>query len=299
MEWLNYHHLYYFWISAREGSIVKSSEKLFVSQPTISAQIKALEDSLGEKLFERVGRRLVLNEAGHIAMKYAEDIFGLGKEMRDTLKGRPSAKLPMLSVGISDAMSKLVAYRLLKPIQQGPEIIRLICREDRTENLIAGLGAQKLDLLLTDAPLPPGSKVKAFNHLLGESGVTFFGTAELTAKFKRGFPGSLQGAPLLCPADNTSLRRGLDRWLEAEKIQPQIVGEFEDSALMKVFGQHGSGLFMGPTYVEAEIRAQYKVSVIGRTNAVKEQFYAISPERKIKQPAVAKILSASPLGGAK
>jgi LysR family transcriptional regulator, transcriptional activator of nhaA len=297
MEWLNYHHLYYFWISAREGSIVKSSEKLFVSQPTISAQIKSLEDSLGERLFERVGRRLVLNEAGHIAMKYAEDIFGLGKEMRDTLKGRPSAKLPVLSVGISDALSKLVAYRLLKPIQQGPELIRLICREDRTDNLIAGLGAQKLDLLLTDAPLPPGTKVKAFNHLLGESGVTFFATAELTAKFKRGFPGSLHGAPLLCPADNTSLRRGLDRWLENEKIQPQIVGEFEDGALMKVFGQHGAGLFLGPTYVEAEIRTQYKVSVVGRTEAVKEQFYAISPERKIKQPAVAKILNASPLGG--
>lgn len=296
MDWLNYHHLYYFWISAREGSIVKSSEKLFVSQPTISAQIKALEDSLGEKLFDRAGRRLVLNEAGHIAVKYAEDIFGLGKELRDTLKGRPSSKVPVLSVGISDSLSKLVAYRLLKPVLQGIDGIRLVCREDRTENLIAGLAAQKLDLLLTDAPLPSGSKVKAFNHLLGESDVSFFAAPELAAKFKRGFPGSLVGAPFLCPVEHTTLRRSLDRWLESKGIQPRIVGEFEDSALMKVFGQHGTGIFTGPTYVEAEIRNQYKVSLVGRTDGVKEQFYAISPERKVKQSAVAKILEASPLG---
>src|SRR5690606_8696538 len=207
MEWMNYHHLYYFWVSAREGSIVKSSAKLCVSQPTISAQIKALEKSLGERLFERVGRRLELTEAGHIAMRYADDIFALGKEMRDTLKGRPTAKAPTLSVGISDVMTKAVVHNLLLPVLAGIEVIRLVCREDTTDTLIADLAAQRLDVLLTDAPLPPGSKVKAFSHLLGESGISFFALADMAARLRRGFPAGLDGEPMLVPTENTSLRR--------------------------------------------------------------------------------------------
>lgn len=293
MEWMNYHHLYYFWVSAREGSIVKSSAKLCVSQPTISAQIKALEESLGDRLFERVGRRLELTEAGHIAMRYAEDIFALGKEMRDTLKGRPTAKAPTLAVGISDVMTKAVVHSLLLPVLAGIEGIRLVCREDRTDTLIADLAAQKLDVLLTDAPLPPGSKVKAFSHLLGESGISFFARADTAARLKRGFPAGLDGAPMLVPTENTSLRRALDQWLEEKGLRPRIVGEFEDSALLKVFGQHGAGVFMGPSYVEKEIRDQYRVAVAGRTEEMKERFYVISPERRVKQPAVAKMLEAS------
>jgi len=293
MEWMNYHHLYYFWVSAREGSIVKSSAKLCVSQPTISAQIKALEKSLGERLFERVGRRLELTEAGHIAMRYADDIFALGKEMRDTLKGRPTAKAPTLSVGISDVMTKAVVHNLLLPVLAGIEGIRLVCREDTTDTLIADLAAQRLDVLLTDAPLPPGSKVKAFSHLLGESGISFFAPADMAARLRRGFPAGLDGAPMLVPTENTSLRRTLDQWLEEKGLRPRIVGEFEDSALLKVFGQHGAGVFMGPTYVEKGIRDQYRVAVVGRTDEMKERVYAISPERRVKQPAVAKMLEAS------
>jgi LysR family transcriptional activator of nhaA len=296
MEWLNYHHLYYFWTTAREGSIVKSSGKLFVSQPTISAQIKALEDSLGEKLFERAGRGLEPTEAGRIVMRYAEEIFGLGKEMRDTLKGRPTAKVPTLTVGIADVLPKVVAHRLLRPVLRGFETIRLVCREEKTEALFAGLAAQRLDALLTDAPLPAGSKVKAFSHLLGRSGIAFFARPDLAAGFRKGFPRSLDGAPMLLPTDNTALRRALDQWFDALGLRPRVVGEFEDSALMKVFGQEGAGVFMGPSFVEKEIRAQYRAAVIGRTEEVSESFYVISPERRVKNPAVMKLVEAARKG---
>lgn len=290
MEWLNYHHLYYFWVSGREGSIVKSSEKLFVSQPTISAQIKALEDSLGEKLFERVGRRLELTATGHIVMRFADEIFALGKEMQDTLKGRPTGKMPTLQVGISDVVPKMVAHRLLRPALRAFSGVRLVCREEKAENLFAGLATQSLDVLLTDAPLPAGAKVKAFSHLLGECGIVFFAHPEIAASLKKGFPGNLDGAPILVPTANTTMRRALDTWFEQRKLAPRIVGEFEDSALMKVFGQDGVGLFAGPAFVEKDIKAQYGVVAVGRTDEVVERFYAISPERRVKHPVVARLL---------
>ncbi len=293
MEWLNYNHLYYFWVSAREGSIVKSSSKLFVSQPTISAQIKSLEESLKEKLFNRVGRRLELTEAGHIALRYADEIFGLGKEMRDTLKGIPTSKLPSLTVGISDIMPKMVVHRLLRPLLEGQSGIRLICHEDKTEALIANLAAQKFDILLTDSPLPAGSNVKAFNHLICESGITFFAIKEQALKLKKDFPNSLNGAPCLFPTENTTLRLSLNQWFEEKSIKPNIVGEFEDSALMKVFGQNGAGVFTGPTYVEKEICKQYSVVPLGKTENIRERFFLISPERKVKQASVMQILAAA------
>lgn len=295
MEWLNYHHLYYFWVSAKEGSIVKSSARLFVSQPTISAQIKALETSLGEKLFLRAGRKLELTEAGHIAMRYAEEIFGLGKEMQDTLKGRPSAKRPGLHVGISDVVPKMVAHRMLRPVLHAFKDIRLICREDRTEGLFGELASHRLDVLLTDSPLPVGSTLKAFSHLLGESGVVFFAHPRL-ADYRKRFPASLDGAPMLLPTSNTSLRRNLDRWFEEHALQPHIVGEFEDDALLKVFGQDGIGIFAGPAFIENDIKAQFGVVPIGRTEEVTERFYAISPERKVKNPIVAKLLESARKG---
>lgn len=295
MEWLNYHHLYYFWVSAKEGTIVKSSARLFVSQPTISAQIKALEESIGEKLFQRAGRKLELTEAGHIAMRYAEEIFGLGKEMQDTLKGRPSAKRPALQVGISDVVPKMVAHRILRPVLQAYKDIRLICREDRTESLFGELASHRLDVLLTDSPLPTGSTVKAFSHLLGESGVVFFAHPRLS-EYRKRFPASLDGAPMLLPTTNTSLRRALDKWFEEHALKPQIVGEFEDAALLKVFGQDGIGIFAGSGFIENDIKAQFGVVPIGRTDEVTERYYAISPERKIKNPVVARLLESARKG---
>lgn len=296
MEWLNYHHLYYFWMSAREGSIAKASAKLCVSQPTISAQVRALEDGLGERLFERAGRRLELTEAGRLVVRYADEIFLLGKEMRDTLKGRPSSRLPALTVGISDVMPKMVAHRLLSPILQGGDGLRLVCREEKTEALFADLASQRLDALLTDAPLPPGAKVKAFSHLLGRCGIVCFGREPAASRYRKGFPASLDGAPLLLPTENTLLRRDLDRWFDALSVRPSVVGEFDDSALLKVFGQAGAGLFLAPAYVEKEIRAQYRVAVVGRTEDVTESFYLISPERRVKNPAVARLLETARRG---
>lgn len=292
MEWLNYHHLFYFWVSAKEGSIVKSSARLFVSQPTISAQIKALEASLGERLFTRAGRKLELTEAGQIAMRYADDIFGLGKEMQDTLKGRPSAKRPALHVGVSDVVPKMVAHRILRPAFKAYKDIRLICREDRTEGLFAELAAHRLDVLLTDSPVPAGSTLKAFSHLMGECGAVFFAHPRL-ADYRKGFPASLDGAPMLLPTSNTSLRRALDKWFDEMGLRPHIVGEFEDAALLMVFGQDGYGIFAGPAFIENDIKAQFGVVPIGRTEDVAERFYAVSPERKVKNPVVAKLLESA------
>lgn len=293
MEWLNYHHLLYFWVTAREGSVTRASEQLYLSQPTISAQIRALEHSLGEKLFAKSGRNLVLTEIGRVVFRYAEEIFSLGRELTDTLKGRLSTRSPSrpvrFLVGIADVLPKIVAYRILEPALRLAESEYIVCKEDKPERLLAELAVHELDLVLTDAPISPNVKVKAYNHLLGDCGVTIFATAKTAASYKRKFPQSLDGAPFLLPTENTSLRRSLDQWFNAQSIRPVAIGEFEDSALLKVFGQTGVGLFAGPSAIEAEIQKQYGVQVIGRTDAAREHFYAISVERKLKHPAVVAI----------
>lgn len=289
MEWLNYHHLLYFWLAAREGSISRASDELLLSQPTVSAQIRTLEESLGEKLFTRVGRNIVLTDVGRTVFHYADEIFSLGRELMDTLKGRPTGQPVRFSVGITDVVPKLVAYRLLEPALRLPEPVRIVCKEGKSETLLAELAVHGLDLVLTDAPLSPTIKVKAFNHLLGECGVTFFGTARLAAACRRGFPKSLTGTPMLLPTDNTILRRSLDQWFEAEDVHPVVVGEFEDNALLKVFGQAQAAVFVTSSVIEAEVKQQYGVQTIGRTESIRERFYAISAERKLKHPAVVAI----------
>ena len=293
MEWLNYHHLQYFWVVAREGSIVRASDQLHLTQATISGQIRTLEHVLGEKLFNRVGRNLVLTDIGRTVLRYADEIFTLGRELMDTLKGRPTSRPVRLVVGVADVLPKLIAHRLLEPAFKLFEPIRLICREGKHDHLIAQLAVHELDVVLTDSPIGPTVKVRAYNHLLGESGVTFFGVAPLAAKCRRGFPRSLNGAPFLLPTDNTTLRQALDQWFEAEGIRPTIMGEFEDSALLKVFGQRGVGLFVAASVIEAEVRRQYGVQVVGRVENVRERFYAISVERKLKNPAVVAISDAA------
>ena len=293
MEWLNYHHLLYFYTVAREGSVTKAAKVLRLAQPTLSAQIRRLEDSLGEKLFTRQNRGLVLTELGRVAYGYAEEIFGLGNEMLDTLRGRPSSRPARLNVGIADVIPKLVCYRLLESVLAGPDPVRLVLREGKTDDLLAALATQTFDLVIADTPLGPHLRVRAFNHLLGESGITFFATPALAARFKKGFPRSLDGAPLLLPTENTALRRALDQWFAELGVHPQIVAEIEDSALIKVFGQNGAGIFTAPTIIAREVRRHYGVLAIGATQAVRERFYAISVERRIKHPAVAAITAAA------
>ena len=293
MEWLNYHHLRYFWAVAREGSVTRASQHLRLAQPTVSGQLKALEDALGERLFERTGRRLVLTDVGRVVFRYADEIFSLGRELQDTLKGRPTGRPVRFTVGVADAVPKLVAYRLLLPALSLPEPVHVVCREDKPERLIAELAAHSLDLVISDGPLGAGAKVKAYSHLLGETAVGIFGADALAAAHRRGFPRSLEGAPLLVPTESSSLRRSLDQWLDAEGIRPRVVGEIEDGALLKTFGQAGLGLFPAPLAIEAEVRAQFGVKLVGRLDAVRERFYALSVERKIKHPAVLAISEAA------
>lgn len=289
MEWLNYHHLLYFWLAAREGGVSRAAEQLRLTQPTVSAQIRALEASLGEKLFTRAGRNLALTDIGQVVFRYAEDIFSLGRELVATVRDRPTGHPLRLAVGVVDVLPKLVAYRLLEPAFGLGSPIRVVCREGKIERLLVELGVHEIDVVLADRPSDPTFKVRAFSHLLGECGVTFLGAEPLARARRRGFPRSLDGAPFLLPTENTTLRRSLEQWFEAQAIRPVIVSEFDDSALLKVFGQAGLGIFAAPSIIEAEIRRQFRVQRIGQTDDVRERFYAISVERKLKHPAVVAI----------
>lgn len=289
MAWLNYHHLLYFWTVAREGSIARATRVLHLTQPTISAQIRTLEESLGEKLFVRGGRRLVLTEVGQVVYQYAEEIFGLGRELQDVLAGRPTGRPAQLKVGVAEQVPKMLSYRLLAPVLKLPDRVQLICREDKVERLFTDLSTHALDLVITDTPLTNQVKIKAFNHLLGKSGVSIFGTASLAERYRRGFPGSLGGAPFLLPTEGTSLRRTLDGWFEREQVFPHVVGEFSDSALLKAFGTAGTGLFAGPTAIAADIRRQLEVRSLGELAGLEEAFYAITVERRLRHPAVLSI----------
>ena len=295
MEWLNYHHLLYFWTVARFGSVSRASAELRLTQATVSAQLKSLENSLGEELFRKAGRHLVLTETGKLAFRYADEIFSLGQEMLGTLKGRSEGRLARVTVGVTDVLPKLVVYQLVEPALKLKESYRIICREGTNEELLPALALHDIDVVLTDAPLDPGSNVKAFNHLLGECGSTLFGAPKLAETYRRGFPKCLDGAPFLLPTRNTTARRSLDQWFEAQLIAPLIVAEFEDSALLKVFGQHGLGLFFAPTVIARDVRRQYAVKVIAQVDTVRERFFAISLDRKLKHPAVVAISEAAKL----
>ena len=225
--------------------------------------------------------------------RYADEIFSLGRELQDTLKGRPTGRPIRFTVGVADAVPKLVAYRLLLPALSLPEPVHVVCRDGKPERLLAELSVHALDLVLSDAPVGAEVKVKAYSHLLGETPVAFFGTEVLAAAHHKGFPRSLDGAPVLLPTEGSSLRRSLDQWFDAEGLRPRVVGEIEDRALLKVFGQAGVGLFPAPVAIEAEVRAQFGVKLVGRVDAVKERFYALSAERKLKHPAVVAISQAA------
>jgi LysR family transcriptional activator of nhaA len=290
---LNYHHLLYFWTVVREGRVSKAAEKLRLSQPTISAQIKTLEEALGERLFQRQGRTLVLTDVGRIVDRYATEIFTAGSELLETLKGRPSGRAPRLAVGVANAVPKLVVYRLLHPAITGPEPAQITCSEGDPEQLLAQLATHALDVVISDTPASPHIRVKVFNHLLGESGITFFAGRRLAQRLRRRFPRALNGAPMLLPTINTSLRRTLEQWFEDEGIRPVIAGEFEDPALLMTFGEWGRAVFPAPTAIETEVLRSHRVAVVGRASAVRERYYAISVERRLTHAGVAAITSAA------
>jgi LysR family transcriptional regulator, transcriptional activator of nhaA len=293
MEWLNYHHLLYFWTVAREGTIARASKELSLAQPTISGQIRVLEDQLGEKLFQRSGRNLVLTDMGRLVYRYADDIFGLGRELRDTLKDRPTGRPLRFQVGVADEVTKIIAYRLLEPAMRLPQPVQIVCRDGAPERLLTDLATHALDLVIADTPISPAIKVKAFSHPLGESPVTVFATAKLAAPRRKTFPRSLDGAPFLLPTSGKTLRRTLDQYFEQQGLRPRIVAELDDSALLTTFGQAGAGLFVAPSVLEKEVMRQFGVTVVGRLNDVRERYFAISVERRLKHPAVVAISEAA------
>lgn len=290
MEWLNYQHLLYFWVVAKEGSIAGASKELRLAHPTISVQIHALEEVLGAKLFERQGRGLVLTEFGRVAFRYAEEIFSLGREFLDTAKGRPSGRPLRLVVGASDSLPKSIVYRILEPAFRLDEQVRVIVREDRSAEAFMGeLAMHAVDVVLSDAPAAPGTSVRAFSHPLGECGTTFFAAPELAKTCRRQFPRSLDGVRFLMPSTNSTLRRALEEWFNSLDMRPNVVAEIEDLALAKVVGEAGFGVFAAPDVIEKDILKRYEVQVVGRVEALRQRFYAISLERKIRHPAVVAI----------
>ncbi len=289
-EWLNYHHLFYFWVVVREGGLIHAARKLRVTHSTVAAQVRALEERLGEPLLERQGRRVAATEVGRVVFRYADEIFGLGRELVDAVAGRAQGQGSVLAVGIIDALPKLVSRELLTIALQLPGT-RVVCHEDRLDRLLGALASHELDVVLADAPVLPSSPVRAFGHLIGQSEVSFFAAPDLAAKLRRGFPASLDGAPVVLPTLGTSLRASLERWFAAQRLRPRVVAEVEDSALLKSLGQVGAGLFAAPRVVRKEIIAGYRVKEVGLARGVVEQFYAITATRKFEHPALAAITS--------
>jgi LysR family transcriptional activator of nhaA len=289
---LNFRHLYYFWVVAKEGSVTRAAERLDVAVQTISAQLSLLEQSIGKALLAPQGRRLVLTEAGRIALGYADQIFLLGEQLQDVLTDSDVDRTMRLTVGISDSVPKLISSRLLEAALALPERVKLVCYEDKFESLLGDLSVHKLDVVLTDRPVPSGTTLRVFSHLLGESEITLFGLPALADKYRSQFPASLQAAPLLLPTRNNAIRGRIDHWFETHELRPNVVGEFDDNALLNTFGRNGLGLFPAPSALAKDVKEQFDAVPVGELSQVREQFYAISNERKIKHPAVDAILSA-------
>jgi len=290
---LNLKHLRYFWSVASHGSIARAAEALYLTPQTISGQLSELEQQVGAKLFSRKGRSLVLTETGRLVFSYADEMFRLGLELQDVLDGRAPGFAFTVKVGVAMVVPKLLAYRVLEPVLNMPDSVRLVCHEAPLVDLLADLSVHKLDMVLADSPLNPTLNIRAYNHALGESGISFFAVPEQAKVLEANFPDNLDGAPMLMPSEGSNLRRNLEAWFERHGIKPLVVAEFEDRALMKVFGERGKGVFTSPTAVEQDVLDKYGVQVIGRTEEINERYYAISAERRIKHPAVSAITEAA------
>jgi LysR family transcriptional activator of nhaA len=288
MEWLNYHHLRYFWTVARKGGVRKAAEELHVSQPSISAQVQLLEESLGEKLFKRTGRTLVLTEMGDLVLTYADEIFAAGRELMNAVKQRPGGRALRLNVGMTDSISKMMGFEFLKPALHFVEPTHVVCRMAAIDPLIVQLQAHRLDIVLADEPAS-SLKAKTFSHHLGRSGITFCAVPALAAKLRRNFPQSLNGAPALLPTENMGLRAVLETWFNDRGIRPRLVGEYEDSALMVFCATAGRGFTVIPTVVARAVLKHYGLKVIAKVEECGTDFYAITAERRVKHPAAVAI----------
>ncbi|MEJ2424489.1 MAG: transcriptional activator NhaR [Candidatus Thiodiazotropha sp.] len=286
---LNLKHLRYFWSVASHGSIARAAETLFVTPQTISGQLRELETQIGAELFRKEGRQLVLTETGRLVFSYADEMFRLGVELQDVLSGRTPGAAITLKVGVAMVVPKLLAYRVLEPVLQIPGPVKLICHEAPLVDLLADLSVHKLDMVLADSPINPALNIRAYNHPLGECGISFFAVPALAEQLRDDFPNSLNGAGMLMPSSGSSLRRTLEQWFQRHQLEPSVVAEFEDRALMKAFGERGTGVFTSPSTVEQDVLDKYGVQVVGRTEEIKESFYIISPERHIKHPAISAI----------
>jgi len=291
---LNYKHLHYFWVVAQEGSITRAADRLGVAVQTISGQLSLLERQLGKALFKSQGRGLVLSEAGELALGYADQIFQLGDALSEAVQNSDSGATLRLRTGISDSIPKLLAYRLLSSVTSMPLDVRLICVEGEFETLLADLALHRLDVVLTDRPAPVGGNLKVFSSRLGDFATGLYATPALVEKYVSGFPGNLDGAPLLLPTRQNALRARIDRWLENTGIRPKIVGEFEDSALLNTFGQGGLGIFPAPLALADQVNNQLNAIPLGAMEGVSEQIYAISNERRIRHPAIEVLCAAAP-----
>ncbi len=289
MRHLNYQHLLYFWTVAREGSIARAAEVLHLTPQTISGQLKQLEARVGAPLFRKAGRGLVLSETGRMVRQYADDIFSLGAELAQRVQTELSDLPTTLHVGIVNSIAKLIAYRILEPALAQHEGLRIVCREGDLDRLLGDLAVHRLDLVLSDRPIPTGLNVRAYNHRLGESGVSFYVGKSQAARYRRNFPECLHEAPVLLPVDGSALRRGLDDWFDRVGVAPRVVAEFDDSALLKAFGQAGAGLFPAPSTIAVQVEQMYHVRRVGQAEGVTESYYAISPERRLKHSAVVHI----------
>lgn len=285
MEWLNFHHLRYFWTVARKGGVRKAADELHVSQPSISAQLRLLEDSLGEKLFKRSGRNLVLTEMGQLVLTYADEIFSAGRELMSAVKQRPGGRLLRLNVGMTDSISKLMGFEFLKPAIRFSEPVHVVCRMAAIEVLVNQLQAHRLDIVLADEPASSSLKAKTFNHRLGRSGVTFCAVPAIAKKLRRNFPQSLNGATALLPTENMGMRAVLETWFDTKGIHPRLLGEYEDSALMVFCATAGRGFTVVPTVVAREVLKHWGLRVIANVDECGTEFYAITAERRVKNPA--------------
>ncbi len=288
---VNYKHLHYFWAVAREGGIARASARLHLTPQTISAQLSLLEAHFGVDLFARVGRNLELTDNGRLVLNYADEIFSLGGELEEMIHQLPKNRPQMFRVGVVDVVPKSIAHRILAPALQMSQSVRMTCREASLDELLAELSVHRLDLVLADRPIPPTVSTRGFSHKLGECSISFFATQTLKEQLKGDFPYCLNGAPLLLPSRGNQLRISIDQWLDKHRLHPRTIAEFDDSALMKAFGQKGSGIFIAPSAIEAEIACQYQMAIIGRVDEVKERFYAISVERRVKHPVVSTVLN--------
>ncbi|MFN3854991.1 MAG: transcriptional activator NhaR [Phreatobacter sp.] len=290
---LNFKQLHYFWRVARAGSVARAASQLRLAPQTISAQIGTLEEALGAQLFRRVGRRLELTPAGELTLSYAEEIFQIGRELEANLRNQAASKDVLFRVGVADVVPKSIAYRLLVPGLSIDGRLRLMCREDKLERLFAEIAVHRLDLVIADRPLPAALGVKGHSHSLGRTGLAFFAVEELAARYEPGFPQSLNGAPMLIPGEGSTMQMGLTRWFSDQGLEPRIVGEFDDSALMKAFGKAGMGIFPASVVLADEMREQFSARMIGQADGITTEYYAISVERKLSHPAVVAISAAA------